>query len=830
MSSVYKARQSGLNRIVALKVLPSEMAALPGFGPRFQREAQAMARLNHPNIVGIHDFGINEDGQYYLVMEFVDGAGLDQVIRDGPVPPDDALAMIPQICEALQFAHESGIVHRDIEPGNILLNKSGQIKVADFGLAKMVSEENADMSLTSTGYILGTPDYMAPEQFEGGDKVDHRADLYALGTVFYQLLTGELPRGAYELPSQKIQVDVRLDEVVIKALEREPELRYQNASEVKSDLEAIRDSAHQAGLPRRKRMLIPSLFAIGILLGVVGLGLWIGGSVAMGPKVTSSQKEYASHAQLEDTHSVKPIEVDPSLFPLPYPTRPSEKGRFASFRRGYHPPSHLGMPRSITAADPPPEVSFRTDLVDLAVSTFKPTGTVQQSTRRDHILALASDGTVFAWGGNDYGECEVPSDLEDIAVIDAGIFNSHALSSNGYLTVWGRAQHGACEVPETIQGRIVAIAAGEQHTLALTSDGKVAAWGNPASGKTTVPDGLNGVVAISAGSTHSMALRADGSLVSWGDNTRGQLRPGDTVPPLKKIANIGLNSFGLDINGTYHDWGAMELLKGDPSAAWPDEDDRFLDLDPGMLSIFALQGTDRRWRLFGKNPEVLPEPFQHSPNLVVGINHIYAIIDPESDYVEAEKTPITNSLGMEFLPVSVEGGLEDGRLIFMCTHETRVADYREFVRSTNRENWPSPSFAQGEDHPAVNVSWNEAVAFCEWLTQSEIKKGELEDDWQYRLPTDYEWSWAVGEGHFEEEAAPTVSKNGARAFVPWGEPFRLIHGSVNLYGAENEGQGKSTTRKSLPGFQDDFPFTSPVKSYEPNGYCLYDLGGNVREW
>ena len=279
MSSVYKARQSGLNRIVALKVLPSEMAALPGFGPRFQREAQAMARLNHPNIVGIHDFGINEDGQYYLVMEFVDGAGLDQVIRDGPVPPDDALAMIPQICEALQFAHESGIVHRDIKPGNILLNKSGQIKVADFGLAKMVSEENADMSLTSTGYILGTPDYMAPEQFEGGDKVDHRADLYALGTVFYQLLTGELPRGAYELPSQKIQVDVRLDEVVIKALEREPELRYQNASEVKSDLEAIRDSAHQAGLPRRKRMLIPSLFAIGILLGVVGLGLWIGGSV-----------------------------------------------------------------------------------------------------------------------------------------------------------------------------------------------------------------------------------------------------------------------------------------------------------------------------------------------------------------------------------------------------------------------------------------------------------------------------------------------------------------------------------------------------------------------
>ena len=156
---------------------------------------------------------------------------------------------MPQICEALQYAHERGIVHRDIKPENILLSKEGQVKIADFGVAKIVAQdlEAADEKtapprsgeLTEAGSALGTPQYMAPEQIKNSAEVDHRADIYSLGVVFYQMLTGELPTGKFDPPSKKVQIDVRLDEVVLRALEKRPELRYQQASDVKTQVETI---------------------------------------------------------------------------------------------------------------------------------------------------------------------------------------------------------------------------------------------------------------------------------------------------------------------------------------------------------------------------------------------------------------------------------------------------------------------------------------------------------------------------------------------------------------------------------------------------------------
>jgi hypothetical protein len=151
----------------------------------------------------------------------------------------EALAIVPQVCEALQFAHEEGIVHRDIKPENILLDKKGRVKIADFGLAKLLDKPATVYTLTHAGQRMGTPHYMAPEQIEHPGQVDHRADIYSLGVVFYEMLTGELPLGRFPLPSQKVQVDVRLDQVVLHSLEKEPERRYQHASEVKSDVEVI---------------------------------------------------------------------------------------------------------------------------------------------------------------------------------------------------------------------------------------------------------------------------------------------------------------------------------------------------------------------------------------------------------------------------------------------------------------------------------------------------------------------------------------------------------------------------------------------------------------
>jgi serine/threonine protein kinase len=238
MGAVYKARQRSLDRLVALKILPPEIGRDPRFAERFTREARALARLTHNHIVAVYDFG-QVDGLYFIMMEYVDGVNLRQTIQAGNLTAAETLAIVPQICEALQFAHDEGIVHRDIKPENILIDKRGRVKIADFGLAKLLGPDGSDHSLTGVNQVMGTLRYMAPEQMQGAREVDHRADIYSLGVVFYELLTRELPLGRFAPPSKKVAIDVRLDEVVLRALEQEPEQRYQHASDVKSELETI---------------------------------------------------------------------------------------------------------------------------------------------------------------------------------------------------------------------------------------------------------------------------------------------------------------------------------------------------------------------------------------------------------------------------------------------------------------------------------------------------------------------------------------------------------------------------------------------------------------
>ena len=237
MGAVYRARHTKLERPVAVKVLASSLRDDASFAERFAREARTLAQLDHPNVVSVYDFG-HRDDFYYLIMELVDGVNLRQTMEAGRLEPRVALAMVPQICEALQYAHDQGVVHRDIKPENILVDRKGSIKIADFGLAKLVGGETG-RRLTQTRQVMGTPNYMAPEQIENPGEVDQRADIYSLGVVFYELLTGELPVGRFPPPSTKVEIDVRLDDVVLRTLEKEPSLRYQQASEMKSDVESL---------------------------------------------------------------------------------------------------------------------------------------------------------------------------------------------------------------------------------------------------------------------------------------------------------------------------------------------------------------------------------------------------------------------------------------------------------------------------------------------------------------------------------------------------------------------------------------------------------------
>ena len=242
MASVFKARQPHLDRFVAVKLLSPRLARDPHFAERFNREARLLARLNHPNIVSVYDFG-QSGGFYYLLMEFVDGVNLRQAMRAGRFSPAEALSIVPRICDALQFAHEEGILHRDIKPENILLDGKGRVKIADFGIAKLVGDEPGSITLTHTGATLGTPQYMAPEQLESPSSVDHRADIFSLGVVFYELLTGELPLGRFAPPSAKTPLSERVDEIVLRALAKERELRQQSAGQLKTEVETAASQA-----------------------------------------------------------------------------------------------------------------------------------------------------------------------------------------------------------------------------------------------------------------------------------------------------------------------------------------------------------------------------------------------------------------------------------------------------------------------------------------------------------------------------------------------------------------------------------------------------------
>ncbi len=281
MGAVYKARQKSLNRLVAIKILPPEAADDElKFVERFRNEAATMAQLNHPAIVNVHDFGETPDGLLYFVMEFVDGTDLQKLIQaSGRLPPEHALRIAAHVCEALAYAHKRGVIHRDIKPANILIDPEGQMKVADFGLAKM-HDPALTSGLTRSNMAMGTPDYVAPEVLTPGMAADHRADLYAVGVMLYQMLTGEVPRGMFKLPSEKDPgTDPRFDEIICKAMEQDREERYQTASDVRLALDAIRTTplakAADSGLartespadakPRKTRRNMPWLLAVPLL-------------------------------------------------------------------------------------------------------------------------------------------------------------------------------------------------------------------------------------------------------------------------------------------------------------------------------------------------------------------------------------------------------------------------------------------------------------------------------------------------------------------------------------------------------------------------------------
>ncbi len=272
MGSVYEGENVRIGRRCAIKVLSVELSARPDAVKRFEREARASSRVEHPNIIAVSDLGRLENGRPYLVMEFVDGRRLDLVIRDeGPMPWDRGLPVLIQVADAVGFAHERGVVHRDIKPENILLvDQRGAkdfVKVVDFGLARIVERQEWDQVQTMHGAVFGTPEYMAPEQTRG-ERADTRSDVYALGVLMYELLTARAPftgpsvlvmEGHQSQPPPPLPpglpkpVPKGIEAVMYRCLQKERDARYQNGREVREALAQVRVELRNPGLPEETK-------------------------------------------------------------------------------------------------------------------------------------------------------------------------------------------------------------------------------------------------------------------------------------------------------------------------------------------------------------------------------------------------------------------------------------------------------------------------------------------------------------------------------------------------------------------------------------------------
>ncbi len=587
MGAVYRGRQIRLNRDVAIKVLPETLTRGVDeelkFAERFELEAQAMAKFNHPSIVSVFDFGETAEGQLYFVMEFVEGMDIHQYLREngGSISQEYALSITAHVLDALEYAHARGIIHRDIKPANILLNTEGQVKIADFGLAKAFgdAEDSDKPALTMSNVALGTPDFVAPEALDGDAIPDHRADLYAVGVMLYQMLTGKIPRGQFPMPSEVVsELDPRVDEIVQQAMQFNPGDRFPSASSMRIALDPV-----------------------------------ISAPIS---RLQTIQKESATSTP----------------------------------RKSENPESAHSQPRRKTF------LSGRTYMIAT-------------------VLILIGAASFF---------------------------------------------------------------------LARTG-------------------------------------------------------PEPTPPLTQQSSPISEIPVATD----------QPVLRAEKEAS--KVDDR---LDPSVED--EKEATGEAAHLAAASPPSPPDP-----------------VEPADDPTDATvDSPYENSLGMRFVPVPITGGPSDGKLILFSIWETRVQDVRPFLAENPEITLREASFPQEDMYPAVGINYFHAVAFCEWLTQSEMAKGNLAPGQHYRLPTDHEWSCAIGIGELEDPDATPASKDKALAELwPWGNTWPPPNGTINCYGEENAGlELNGKPKDHLRNYEDEYRFTAPVDSMGPGLFGLYHMSGNIHEW
>ncbi len=731
MGAVYQGTQKSLDRTVAIKILSNDLeTADASFAERFKNEARAMARLSHPGIVAVFDSGETANGLLYIVMEFIEGTDVARMLAQNKrLHTEHAMAITAHVCDALAYAHERGIIHRDIKPANIMVGYDGVVKVADFGLAKM--SKSGESGLTQSGMAMGTLHYMAPEALMLGSAVDHRADIYAVGVMLYQMLTGKIPQGLFELPSLQVPgLDPRYDGIIGKALREDRELRYPSVLNMRHDLDAIltqpvakveaaaakppaaletqarpQRPGGQPYRPPQQNTLrpAPSKSSSGMILAVVAMLVLAGAAASYFRGMDRGQVD-----QSEPSTNVVANGGDwIDLLPLADPQSDAVSGKWTRVAAGLHGeiiPGTKGAQVLQLPYEPPEEYDFR-----IAYTTLEG--------NREASQILSAFGHQFTWGTAS-GQPEKWSGFNMI--------NGKPMMLNGAGV--------KLPAPREMNRRYESLVEVRRDRVTGYVDGeKLVEW------KTDYSE-------LSMDQSHAI--------------------------PNPRALGIGI-------------WWSKTVFH--------------------EIAVREVTGQGKRLR----EPDAAPVT-----------TTVKAAPSPAEPAQATKEVPFVNSLGMKFVPVP-------GTNILMCVHETRRKDYIAYlaanpsVKSTLKSLQSDGTEIGSTDmHPACNLAWDEMQAFCAWLSKK--------DGRTFRLPTDREWSWAVGIGDKEESGRlPSELAAGLRGVYPWGTTWPPPPGSGNFSDAS---AAKLLKTEAIPGYQDGFGGLAPVMSFPPNALGIHDLAGNVWEW
>jgi len=797
MGAVYKARQKSLNREVAIKVLPPTIEdADMHYAERFIAEAQSMARLEHQNIIAVYDAGQTPGGLLYFVMQYVQGTDVAQMIlSSGRLPPEHAHAITAHVCEALAYAHRNGLIHRDIKPANIMVDMEGRVKVADFGLAKAV---DAQTGFTQSNMAVGTSDFVAPEALIPGMPVDGRADLYAVGVMLYQMLTGQIPRGAWQ-PASVLSpgTDRRFDQIIVKAMAYDRESRHSSATELRQHLDTLLMPAvpapdlqrySSAGMPKssvvqasvlppraagtaaphspapQPRTLAsaptpPAKSKTPLFIGIgVAAALAIGAFVMFGGKKPAPAPKPQTLASLPTA----PIKVIETQKPEPKPVVIAKV-----------PEPVKVVPTKPAAPEPKKEDPKPVIVVPVMVEPVKPV-VVAQTPAAPKVEPPAPKPPAL--------ESQATPLPPELATLDATFiklqaervtapFETDVAKLNaGYLGGIGKKI-----AEEKAAGHLDGILALEAEQKLITAKQPV-----PETDDEKTPASLKALRVIYRDAYAKLAATRAANLKML------------TEPLDKRLAQM-----------------ESDFTKND----------RLADAKT-VRGYREVLGESSR---VGNDVAAAPSGTATPPDPALA-GAATKSVNPAAASL-ALKDGFTNTLGMKFVPVK-------GTDVLFCIHETRYKDYAAYAAEAaivagNWKNQTHDGFAlteRAEDHPVVNVSWEEAQAFCAWLSKKEGKT--------YRLPTDQEWSYAVGIGRSEKwksDTTPaTVFKD--QTEFPWGDKWPPPKASGNYSDDSRKAKAPDANAKYLEDYDDGFPTTAPVMSFKPNKLGLYDLEGNVREW